>query len=75
MKELSKFEFAGSSRDPGGVWSSGRGGSKPQMHWAGLELAMYVAKDEPELLPPSAKCWNYTHAAPWQVYAVLGIKP
>lgn len=34
------------------------------MHWAGLELAMSVAKDEPELLTPSAKCWDFTHAAP-----------
>lgn len=55
-KEPSRFEFIGSGRELGGVQSSGRGRSKPQMHRAGLELVVYVAKDEPELPTPSAKC-------------------
>lgn len=81
MKELSGFEFSGSgsgsgsSRKLGGMQSRGRGGSKAQLHWVGLELAMYGAKAEPEVLTPSAKCWNYMQAAPWQICAVLVSKP
>lgn len=62
-----------------GIWGSAERGQRwePGTDALGgaLNLLCTVAKDEPELLTPSAKCWNYVQAAPWQLCAVLVSKP